>query len=45
MGKNARFIKGQKYALLSHKENCKAALERTSRSLLAAKNPSIPLTC
>jgi transposase len=44
-GQKRKFIKGQKYALLSHKENLRAALERTSRSCWLPTSGSIPLTC
>jgi len=44
-GEGRKFIKGQKYALLSHKENRKVALERTSRSCWPPTSGSIPLTC
>jgi transposase len=35
-GKSREFIKGQKYALLSHRENLKPAAKRSLRKLLAA---------
>jgi len=44
-GKKRKFIKGQKYALLSHKENLQGRLERTSRSCWIPTSGSIPLTC
>jgi transposase len=44
-GDKRKFIKGQKYTLLSHKENLQGSARKNLKILLAAKSGSIPLTC